>query len=126
MENLQITQTKSSPEINFNTETNIHEISGESYPENTAQFYDPILDWINEYLKLEHTETIIFNIELIYFNSSSSKILLDIFDMLDNSGNNNITINWIHDEEDEAMEEYGEEFEEEIEHINFVIKTKEF
>ncbi|PHQ92789.1 MAG: hypothetical protein COB42_00155 [Sulfurimonas sp.] len=122
MKTLQIEETRSSPKIYFNPQTHIHTISGESYPENTTQFYDPILEWINMYLTNKHDGTIIFNIELIYFNSSSSKILLDIFDMLDETKNEKIIVNWIHDAEDEAMEEYGEEFKEDIEYIQFNIK----
>ena len=125
MQRLQIKKTKSSPEIDFNSDTHIHTITGESYPENTTQFYDPIMKWIDAYLSEGHDGAITFNIELIYFNSSSSKVLLDLFDMLDETKNEKITVNWIHDEEDEAMEEYGEEFEEDIENITFIIKSKE-
>jgi len=124
MTRLQIEKTKSSPEIDFNPQTHTHLIAGESYPENTTLFYDPVLDWINSYLAEGHEGEITFNIELIYFNSSSSKILLDIFDMLDETKNDKISVNWIHDEDDEAMEEYGEEFEEDIKHIQFNIVTK--
>ena len=124
MTRLQIEKTKSSPAIDFNGQTHVHSIQGESYPENTQQFYNPVLDWINSYLAEGYEGEIVFNIELIYFNSSSSKILLDIFDMLDETKNEKITVNWIHDEDDEAMEEYGEEFEEDIEHIKFNILAK--
>ena len=125
MKRIQIAKTKSSPEIDFNPETNILSMSGESYPENTIQFYDPLLDWLKGYLSERGDNEVVFNIELIYFNSSSSKVLLDIFDMLEETKNDKITVNWIHDEEDEAMEEYGEEFEEDIENIKFNIQAKE-
>lgn len=124
MKTLQIKQTKSSPEINLNPQTHTHIIKGESYPENTIQFYSPVLDWINVYLSQIDDSEIVFNIELIYFNSSSSKILLDIFDALDETQNNKIIVNWIHDKDDEAMQEYGEEFEEDIKHIKFRIITR--
>ncbi|MDF1875499.1 DUF1987 domain-containing protein [Sulfurimonas sp. SAG-AH-194-I05] len=125
MQRLEIEKTKSSPQIDFNAQTHTHLIRGESYPENTTQFYTPILEWITMYLREGYEGEINFNIELIYFNSSSSKVLLDLFDILEETNNNKIIVNWIHDEEDEAMEEYGEEFQEDIEHITFVIKTKE-
>ena len=124
MKRLRIKKTKSSPEIDFNPQTHIHTISGESYPENITKFYNPILEWISTYLAQNHEGTITFNIELIYFNSSSSKILLDIFDILDETKNEKIIVNWIHHEDDEAMEEYGVEFEEDIEYIQFNVKIK--
>ena len=47
MEILEIKETKSSPKVILNPTTHIHEISGESYPENSAEFYAPIFDWFN-------------------------------------------------------------------------------
>ena len=61
MTRLQIEKTKSSPEIDFNGETHIHTIKGESYPENTIQFYNPIFDWITAYLSEGYDGAIVFN-----------------------------------------------------------------
>ncbi len=124
MQRLQVIKTKSSPEIDFNPDTHILKIKGESYPENTTEFYIPILDWIVAYLEESYNRKIILILELIYFNSSSSKIFLDIFDLLDETENDKIIVNWIHDAEDEAMEEYGEEFQEDIKYIQFNIIAK--
>jgi len=126
MENLQIEKTKSTPAIYFDIATNIHSINGESYPENTSAFYEPVINWIEDYIEQLDDKEVIFNIELIYFNSSSSKILMDIFDMLDEAceDGKNIIVNWLHDLEDEALKEYGEEFAEDVENLTFNIKTK--
>ncbi|NOQ29570.1 MAG: DUF1987 domain-containing protein [Helicobacteraceae bacterium] len=126
MENLNIPATKSSPEINFDAQTNVLSITGESYPENTTQFYESVFKWLNEFIDNLETEEVVFNIELIYFNSSSSKVLMDLFDTLEEAceDDKNIVINWIYDEENEASLEYGEEFAEDIESLTFNLVEK--
>lgn len=125
MDNLYIEKTKSTPEIKFDGDSHILTMCGESYPENTVLFYEPIIQWLEEFLELS-SKDIVFTVELTYFNSSSSKVLMDIFELLDENVSNNrkITVNWLYDEEDESMEEYGEEFAEDVENITFNIKTK--
>ena len=126
METLEITATKSSPEIKFNAQDNTLSIVGESYPENTAQFYEPVLEWLEAYLDELNDQQVIFNMELIYFNSSSSKALMDIFDTLEEASDDgkNIILNWIYDEENDAALEYGEEFAEDIETLTFNLVEK--
>jgi hypothetical protein len=126
MENLNIAATKSSPEINFDTQTNILAIAGESYPENTTQFYESVFVWLNEYIENLASEEVVFNIELIYFNSSSSKVLMDLFDTLEEAceDDKNIVVNWIYDEDNDASLEYGEEFAEDMEALTFNLVEK--
>lgn len=126
MKTLNVVATKSSPDINFNAQKNTLSISGESYPENTAQFYEPIFEWLEAYLSATSEQLITFNMELIYFNSSSSKVLMDIFDMLDEASDDgkNIVLNWIYDEENDAALEYGEEFAEDVEALTFNLIEK--
>ena len=126
MQTLEIIATKSSPEIIFNAQTNTLSIVGESYPENTAQFYEPVFEWLDEYLTELSDQQVTFNMELIYFNSSSSKALMDIFDILEEASDDgkNIVLNWIYDEENDAALEYGEEFAEDIETLTFNLVEK--
>ncbi len=122
---LQIEPTKSSPKITLNPNTNIHEISGESYPENSSEFYEPIIKWIEEYLQNLNQEAI-FNIEMFYFNSSTSKILIDIFDMFEEATTEGkkITVNWLYNKDNDAALEYGEEFAEDFENLTFNLVEK--
>ena len=124
MQKLQIEKTKTSPEIHFDEQTHIHSIKGESYPENTTTFYTPVLEWLTKYLSKDNKDNIVFNMELIYFNSSSSKLFMDIFKMLEKTKNDKIGVNWIYDKNDEVMKEYGEGFQETIEHISFNLASK--
>lgn len=126
MEILNIVATKSSPKINLNAQNNTLSISGESYPENTAQFYEPVFKWLETYLSELNNQLMTMNMELVYFNSSSSKVLMDIFDMLDEASDEgkNIVVNWIYDEENDAALEYGEEFAEDVEALTFNLVEK--
>ncbi len=126
MENLEITATKSSPEINFNASTCTLAMTGESYPENTSLFYEPVYQWLDDCLASLDTQQLVFNIELIYFNSSSSKVLMDLFDTLEDASDEgkNIVVNWIYDEENDSALEYGEEFSEDMEALTFNLVEK--
>ncbi len=126
MENLEITATKSSPEIMFDASNYTLSIVGESYPENTSLFYEPVCKWIDDCIDVLGDQKMVLNIELIYFNSSSSKVLMDIFDTLEDAcdDGNDITVNWIYDEENDSALEYGEEFAEDMETLTFNLVEK--
>jgi len=124
MENLHIEATKYTPNIILDINGTIS-LVGKSYPENTFEFYTPMINWVKEYFETSSAELTTVNMEITYFNSSSSKLFFDFFDLLEeNSENNNIKINWIYDEENESAEEAGEDFIEDFEDldINLVIK----
>jgi hypothetical protein len=85
-------------------------IKGKSYPENVATFYGPFLTYLAE--KLAEGLPIVLDIALVYFNSSSSKILMNIFDMFEEAGlrGTQCGVNWLYDAENELAKECGEEF----------------
>lgn len=126
MENLEITASKSSPEIIFDGSNYTLSIVGESYPENTSQFYEPVYQWVDDCIDELGDKKMVLNIELIYFNSSSSKVLMDIFDTLEDASDDgkDITVNWIYDEENDSALEYGEEFAEDMEALTFNLVEK--
>ena len=120
-----IEATKYTPEIILDEENGVVEIKGKSYPENTFEFYKQLMDWLDEYFQNPQSKTV-FNMELIYLNSSTSKFLYDLFDYLEEkSEDNEIEINWIYDEENEVAEETGEDFKEDFEDMNFNLVAKE-
>ena len=124
MENLNIAETKYTPVINLDTNGTISMI-GKSYPENTFEFYAPMMDWVKEYFETSAKETTTVNLEITYFNSSSSKLFFDFFDLLEeNNDDHDIAINWIYDEENESAQEAGEDFIEDFEDLNIVLAEK--
>lgn len=126
MNNLSIEKTKFTPEVLFDSESGQLKIRGESYPENTATFYKPVFEWLKEYFNNTKTDRTKVIIELYYFNSSSSKVLMNLFEELDNAGEKGkeIVVEWLYDPEDEDSLEFGEEFAEDVEHIDFQIIPK--
>ena len=122
MENLIIEETKYTPTINLNVNGTIS-IVGKSYPENTFEFYAPVMEWLGTYFE-EGNKKLTLNMEITYFNSSSSKLFFDMFDLLDENNSDELIINWIYDEENESALEAGEDFKEDFENltINFVTK----
>lgn len=127
MDDLRIAATKFTPEILFDYTKRLLLIKGESYPENTSEFFNPVFKWIDDYLAEKTDKLTTVNIELYYFNSSSSKVLMNFFEVLDNASEqgHKITVNWIYEEEDEDSLEFGEEFAEDMNHIEFKLELKE-
>lgn len=127
MQALAIDATKSTPRIFFDQGNNTLEIKGESYPENTSEFYDPLFKWLDMHLDGLQEESFNVNIELIYFNSSSSKILMNLFDKLEENtkAGKNIVLNWIYDKKNESSLEYGEEFKEDLATLKFNLVGKD-
>jgi hypothetical protein len=99
------------PTVNFNAESGVCELSGESYLENTTEFYNRLSEWLDEYINTVGGP-IIFNFKLSYFNTSSSKrilyILLKLKDYEDKGGE--VTVKWHYDKDDTDMEEDIEDF----------------
>lgn len=109
---MNIEGTPKTPSITLNPESGIIEIKGRSIPENSIEFYKPIVDWLEDYAKAPKEKTVV-NIQLEYFNTSSSKCILDVFKKLENlkKGKNDIVVNWYYEEDDEDMLEAGEDYE---------------
>jgi hypothetical protein len=121
MDNLHIAATVTSPEVDFRFDQHLLSLKGESYPENAAAFYAPIILQLREYLASCEGAAITANVSLAYFNSSSTKMLFSIFDALDRSAQagNSVQMNWYHDEEDETIFEFGEELQADFKAIDF-------
>lgn len=116
METLRIEQTDDSPLVIFDQENQLFEISGKSLPEDVVDFYQPLLDWLNDYRKKPLANTI-FNLKLTYFNTASSKLIMDIlliFEEMVEAGQK-VVIRWHSLRSDEDMQEAGKEYEEMIE-----------
>jgi hypothetical protein len=111
MEPIIIEGTSKTPAVNFNASTGVLEIKGRSIPENSIEFFKPLIEWIEKYGASPQPKTIV-NIQLEYFNTSSSKCILDVFKRLENLVNNgyDVVINWHYEEDDEDMLEAGEDY----------------
>lgn len=119
MEILNLEGAEDTPKIMLDKGNGIFEISGRSLPEDSAEFYQPVLDWISEYSSSPNAKTeFVFKLE--YFNTASSKLILDVLSALEDI--DACVIIWYFHEDDEDMEEAGEEFSELVE-LPFEFKT---
>jgi hypothetical protein len=110
MEKIHINRTKVSPEIILDPETGFAEVAGESYPENSVSFYAPVMEWLDQVI--EAKKEVEFNFQLDYFNTSSSKCILDILTKLEkyHLDGGKLTVKWHYNEDDDDMQEAGEDF----------------
>lgn len=113
MEKIYLAGTYDTPEIYLSKEESRFEFSGKSLPEDVNAFYGNVLAWIQEYVNSPN-QTSFFNFRLTYFNTSSSKILLDIMMKLEEikEKGKEVIIRWYYPEYDEDMLLAGKEYEE--------------
>lgn len=111
---MKIERTSKTPEVILDSEQGSITLIGRSIPENSIEFYAPVMEWIEKY-SIDTKPQTQFNIHLEYFNTSSSKCILDILKKLrnlDQAGKTKIVVNWYYDEDDEDMLEAGEDYRE--------------
>lgn len=108
MKNISIKGTLQLPEVNFNKDEGLIEISGRSIPEDATAFYEPLCDWLDEYVQNPQLHTTI-NFKMNYFNTSTSKWFLAIFKKFEILKEDDylFDINWYYSDDD--LYEYGDE-----------------
>lgn len=130
MDNLHIAGTPCTPVVDFNFDIHCLSLSGESYPENAAAFYRPLIahteTYLSQLLTEKHTANhshpinIEIHVSLVYFNSSSTKMLFSLFNVLNQAAEQglSVTLYWYYDMDDDIAAEFGEEL-----HIDFPALT---
>lgn len=111
MNDILLDGTPKTPTVHFNSTTGLLELRGRSIPENSIEFYKPLIDWIDQYAHAPRPLTQL-RVQLEYFNTSSSKCILDLFKRLEavrNSGNE-VQVLWHYEADDEDMLEAGEDY----------------
>ena len=123
MQNISFQGNSSTPAVNFDFDKGLVEISGRSIPENALKFYTPLIEWINEY-QLNPKKTTTVNLDIEYFNTSSSKAILQILKALEQIREKGFTIilNWFYIDDD--ILEIGEDYQMLI-HLPFNMIKKE-
>jgi len=121
MESLYIAASPASPEVDFRFHEHTLSLKGESYPENAAAFYGPVIERLRAYLADCDGAAITVNVSLAYFNSSSTKMLFALFEALNDAalGGNAVQLNWYRDEEDDTIQEFGEELRDDFPALQF-------
>ena len=99
------------PSVSFDGDSGVLEMRGRSIPENSIEFFQPLIDWVDAYGATPNPKTRV-DMKLEYFNTSSSKCILDLFKRLEriNKEDSQVLINWYYETDDEDMEEAGEDY----------------
>jgi len=112
MESLVIKPTEKFLSVSLDAQTGKLSFSGRSLPENGKEFFTPIIEWLKKYSQnpVQQTEC---TFKMEYFNSSSRKCFVDVFDILDSIRVNGHSINiiWQYENGDDELLEMGEEYE---------------
>ncbi|HTJ50992.1 MAG TPA: DUF1987 domain-containing protein [Cyclobacteriaceae bacterium] len=119
MDILSIESTDETPRVLLDKASGVFEISGRSLPEDSPEFYNPVLQWIDDYKK-DPNPTTEFLFKLEYSNTASSKLIQDVMLALEKVKNTKIV--WYYESEDEDMEQAGREFAELV-NVPFEFKT---
>ncbi len=98
------------PHVYFDPDKGYCLLEGESYLENTWEFYERLCSWLRDYTSTGKPLT--FDFKMIYFNTSSSKGILEILLLLkdyeDRGGE--VQINWYYPNDDDDILEEAEDF----------------
>jgi SiaC family regulatory phosphoprotein len=107
-----IKESPTTPEVRFNFTTGLLEIKGVSIPEDTEEFYNPLFEALEEYLKTENPAKIEMSFKLIYVNTSTAAVLGKMIKILEplEGDQREVIVNWYYEIEDEDMKDLGEDF----------------
>jgi hypothetical protein len=111
MNDLILEKSYGTPKVKLLSKQGALKIEGRSIPENPSVFFEPIMDWLNEYFKNPAEQTV-FDFKLDYINSGSSKSILAILKLLKeySETGNKIIINWHYEEDDESIRDLGKHY----------------
>lgn len=125
MDTLYLPRTDRAPLIELDFGAHRLRIEGESYPEDAAAFFGPVLAALDGYLaqavERPAERPLVLDLRLLYFNSSSAKALMNIFQRLEAAARKGlgVEVNWHYQPDDETMMEFGEDFSQDFQAASF-------
>jgi hypothetical protein len=95
-------------------------MEGESFHENVIEFYREVNNWLKTHLKTDFKQ-LTFDCKFEYFNSSTAKILLNMFTEMDKhtTQENKIVVNWFAINDDDIIIECGNDYQEDMDNLTF-------
>jgi hypothetical protein len=118
MQNIYIEATSSTPQVNFDVNGRLM-MKGRSLILNVKEFYGPLIEWISKL----NVGVIRFTIDFDYFNSASSKQILEMLKLIDSNNNvKDFDVFWHFEKDDEDILEIGQIFEERLRKARFYFK----
>ena len=101
------------PYVSLNEKTGEFVIKGRSTSTGAEVLFEEIIEKVKIFL-LTNFKPITINIDLEFFNTPTSKKLLDLFKLIKNSSNTNsfkLLIKWYFEKDDEDMFDSGKDYE---------------
>ncbi|MDN0085689.1 biofilm regulation phosphoprotein SiaC [Crenobacter sp. SG2305] len=113
MQDLNVAGTDSIPSIQASWASGRLEMKGDSYPENAFELYQPVIDWIEVFLKTEN-RPLLMQLQLLYLNTSSIRAMMDMLDLLEDAHKQGkpVGVTWLYERDNERVAELAEEFRE--------------
>lgn len=127
MDSIILEPTTETPKVVLDKEKSIFEFSGNSLPEDVTSFYNPIMEWIDDYMANPNQKTEL-DLSFDYYNTSSSKMILKILEKFREIHRKGYTVvvNWHYMEDDEDMVEAGEDYAEHLKlPFNFIASQRQ-
>ncbi len=123
-DDIDISQTASTPSVRTDRGRGAVTMAGESYPENPFEFFQPLIAWVGDYLDSE-AGPLSLELELIYLNTSSIRAMMDIFDRMEeaHAAGREVRVRWTYEPENQRVGELAEEFKEDCS-FPFAIEPK--
>jgi hypothetical protein len=127
MNNLFIEGDYKNPTLDFKYSEGLIEIKGRSWPEHATNAYEEAFNWLEEYAKAPQAKTV-FRVALEYFNTSSSKVVLDIMKRIEkmHKAGHDIKAEWYYENDDLDLQEEGETYAEMVDMPIEMIGVDEF
>ncbi len=113
--NILIEPSNETPQVILNSRAGIIKFTGRSLPANTEKFYNPILEWIKDYVQHPAPYTAV-ECFLDFYNTRSSKCIFDIMrelELIYHTGNK-LSVKWVYGQEDTESLEFAEMIEEDL------------
>lgn len=113
MDSLHIPSSQSTPSVEADPERGLIKMTGDSYPENSFEFFDQVFAWIETYLA-GSSAPLTLELRVVYMNTSSVKAMMDILELFEEHHRlgRAISVRWLYDPRNERIVELAEEFKE--------------
>jgi SiaC family regulatory phosphoprotein len=111
MERLNIPGTEETPQVAFDPSEPAYTISGRSLPEDVLTFFDPVMKWLDAFM-ISALPGMKLRVDLDYFNTASSKVLLDVFMKMEEAQEKgkDVGVVWVYGANDADMQDAGTEY----------------
>ena len=113
MTNIELSATASTPSVITDCAAGTMEMRGDSYPENSFEFFAPLVEWVQNHLKTP-AAPLRLELYLLYLNTSSVRAMMDIFELLEDAHDSShvVSVQWFYDQDNDRIAELAEEFKE--------------